>query len=138
MKARCILAVLLIISSFPIIADPSDAGFISVRIAAVYPTEAFEGFALENYGSDMDLKGYSVTDGEGNVNFTSSLTIHRGERIYFCKTAPPGWFDCSRIVIYGNSGVTMKGFALADNGDDIYLFKGETLIDSRSVHPENA
>lgn len=114
----------------PVFCDSSDGDFCVVRLAAVYPTEGFEGFALVNYTSPTDLKGYTVSDGEGTVTFTESITISKYERIYFCKSAPPSWFQPGRVIVYGQCGVTMKGFALADNGDDVYLMKGNEVIDS--------
>ena len=120
-------AVLLIV---PLLSDSSDGDFFIVRLSAVYPTDSFEGFALTNYGHDWDLKGYSVSDGEGTVSFTSSFVIHKGETVFFCKSEPPSWLSFDRIIVYGQFGVMMKGFALADTGDDIYLMNGDEVIDA--------
>ena len=130
MRLIHVAIVLSLLLTVPMIADGSDADYCSLRLSAVYPTEGFEGFALTNYGQPLDLSDFHVTDGEGTVRFDSSLTISKFECIYFCKTAPPSWFDCGRVILYGQNGVSMKGFALADSGDDIYLMKGDELIDS--------
>ena len=114
----------------PVFCDGADGDFCPVRLAAVFPTEGFEGFALVNYGPPTDIKGMSVSDGEGTVSFTSSITISSYERIYFCKSEPPSWFGDVRRIVYGQEGVTMKGFALADAGDDIYLMKDGGVIDT--------
>lgn len=123
-------AVVLILLSVPLFCDPADADACGIRISHVYPTESFEGFALTNYGNARDLKGFSVSDGEGKVSFTQSLIIGSFETIYFCRSDVPEWFDIERVVFYGQKGVTMKGFALADAGDDVYLYNGEHLIDT--------
>ena len=127
---HALLAVSLLLITVPICSDSSDGSFPVLRLAAVYPTEGFEGFALTNYGTSTDIKGYSVTDGEGTVSFTSSITISKYETVHFCKSEIPGWFGAERTIVYGQEGVTMKGFALADNGDDIYLKNGDEIIDT--------
>lgn len=127
---HALLAVLLLLITVPLCSDSSDGSFSVVRLAAVYPTEGFEGFALTNYGTTTDINGYSVTDGEGSVTFTSSITISKYETVYFCKSEMPGWFGAGRTIVYGQEGVTMKGFALADNGDDIYLMNGDEVVDA--------
>ena len=123
-----VLSLLLVI--VPVTADSTDAEYFTVRLSAVYPTEGYEGFALTNYSTALDIKGYSVSDGEGTVSFTSSLIIHKAETVYFCKSEPPSWMGFDRTIVYGQNGVTMKGFALADSGDDIYLMKGDEVIDA--------
>ena len=130
MRCIAVLAVLSLLIIVPLSSDSSEADQCSLRLYAVYPTEGFEGFALHNYGSQIDLKDYYVTDGEGKVNFTSSLKINTNSIIFFCKSEPPGWLGFDQIIVYGQNGVTMKGFALADTGDDIYLKKGDQTIDT--------
>ncbi len=130
MRLVPILIVISLLITVPFLSDDSDGDFSVPRITAVYPTESFEGFAITNYGYSMDLKGYSVTDGEGTVSFTSSLILSSHETVYFCKSETPSWFGFDRVVHYGQNGVTMKGFALADTGDDLYLMKDDQIIDS--------
>lgn len=127
---HALIAVSLLLITVPVISDGSDAAFPVLKLAAVYPTEGFEGFALTNYGTTTDIKGYSVTDGEGTVSFTSSITISKYETVYFSKSEIPGWFEAGRTIVYGQDGVTMKGFALSDNGDDVYLMNGEEMLDA--------
>ena len=130
MRMFPVLIVISLLVIVPSVSDDSDADNCVIRLGAVYPTDGFEGFAIINYGRTTDLNGYSVTDGEGTVSFTQSFTIYREEMVYFCKTAPPSWLEMDRVVTYGQYGITMKGLALADSGDDIHLMKGDTLIDS--------
>lgn len=130
MRIVPVLVVASLLLVIPLVSDGSDADICNLRLGAVYPTESFEGFAIRNYGSPVDLRGYSVTDGEGTVSFTSSLTIYRNEIVYFCKSEVPSWFEMDRVILYGQYGVTMKGFALADSGDDVYLMNGNEIIDS--------
>ena len=130
MRIVPIVAVISLLLTVPVLSDGCDADICLLRLGAVYPTESFEGFAITNYGSATDLKGFTVTDGEGTVSFTSNLTIYRHETVYFCKSDVPSWFVMDRVILYGQCGVTMKGFALADTGDDIYLMKGDQMIDA--------
>ena len=124
------LVVLSLLLTVPVFCDGSDADFSVPRLAAVFPTEGFEGFGLVNYGHPMDIKGYTVSDGEGKVIFTESIRISKLERVYFCKSEPPSWLQLDRYYVYGQNGITMKGFALADNGDDVYLMKDDEVIDA--------
>ena len=130
MRSLCIFAVLSLIILVPVTSDVSDAADGTLRLYSVYPTEGFEGFAICNYGPQTDLKDHSVTDGEGTVSFTSSLLIGRYSVIFFCKSEPPGWLGFENVVVYGQQGVRMKGFALADSGDDVYLKRGDQLLDT--------
>ncbi len=138
MRAIHALVVLSLLLTVPVFCDSSDGEFYVPRLAAVFPTEGFEGFALVNYGSPMDIKGYKVSDGEGTVSFTESITISKYERVYFCKSAPPSWLEAGRYYVYGQNGIVMKGFALADNGDDIYLMKDDVVIDAFVYGDANA
>ena len=130
MRTAHILVVVALLLAVPVVSDGSDGANPQIRLGAVYPTESFEGFAITNYGSPVDMKGYTVADGEGTVSFTSSFTIYRNETVYFCKSEVPCWFEMDRVILYGSYGVTMKGFALADSGDDLYLMNGDEIIDS--------
>ena len=130
MRIIHVLVAVSLLLTVPVFCDGSDGDPCLFRLHAVYPTEGFEGFALMNYGRTADIKGYSVTDGEGAVIFNESIVLSQFEVVYFCKSAVPSWFGADRVIMYGERGVTMKGFALADSGDDIYLMKGDQLVDS--------
>ena len=124
------LVALSLLLTVPVFCDSSDGDFCVLRLGAVFPTEGFEGFALVNYTAPMNIRGYTVSDGEGTVTFTESITISKYERVYFCKSEPPPWLQAGRYYVYGQNGVVMKGFALADNGDDVYLMKDGEVIDA--------
>ncbi len=130
MRFLHIAIALMLLITIPLVSDPSEGDLCFVRISHVYPTESFEGFALTNYGSARDLAGFSVSDGEGTVKFIEPFRIGKLETVYFCKSEVPSWFGMERVVYYGQNGVTMKGIALADSGDDLYLYCGGQLIDA--------
>ena len=130
MRPIPVLIALLLLLCMPLVSEDSEAAADNLKLSVVCPTDAFEGFAITNAGFGTDLKGYTVTDGEGTVSFTASLCLGMGETIYFCKSSPPEWLEMDKVVLYGQYGVTMKGFALADSGDDIYLYCGDQLIDA--------
>ena len=79
---------LLILPASPSDADPSSAPLIT----EVDP--ACEGFTLYNpTGSGINLKGYSVTDGEGTLTFVSSRTLVPSGSITVAKSTGTCWFD---------------------------------------------
>lgn len=132
MKHVCGLIFVLLLLLTPCIADASDAdGDCFLRISAVYPCNAFEGFALINYGPPVDLIDYHVSDGEGNVTFSEHYVLDTCCTVYVFKSEPAEWFSFEGgCLIVGTNGVSAKGFALNDSGDDIYLMRGDTVIDS--------
>jgi phosphatidylserine/phosphatidylglycerophosphate/cardiolipin synthase-like enzyme len=104
-----------------------------VLISEVYPYTASEGISLHNYGnSSIDLSGYSISDGEGILTFTSGLLIPAGSRITVVKTAGDDWFSSRESVLeIESSGIRKTGsYALADAGDGISLYRNEVLVDS--------
>ncbi len=130
MRMIPILLILFLLLSVPIdVADGSDTGY--VRLSAVMPTGDSEGVAITNYGCDpIDLRDYHLSDGEGTVTFTDSIALDGGSTIFILKSEPESWMGIDDYLKHGDRGVTSKGFLLNDSGDDIYLYEGDTLVDS--------
>jgi HKD family nuclease len=115
----------------------SDAADGLVLLHEVNPYGKDEGISLYNYGSSpVNLSGYSLRDDntgkEGRITL-GSLILEPGSRITFVKEKVPGnWFS-ERENTYdsGNSEATFSGsFAIADAGDDIYLYNGGAVVDA--------
>jgi len=134
------LILLAVVSLSVLTAECSDAAATDLLIYEVNPYYDDEGVSLHNFGStNIDLKGYTVTDNpsktssEGTLTFSQSLIIHPGETLTFVKkTSSDSTFaDRHTTYINGTSGVTFSSkFALNDSGDDLYLFKGDAVIDA--------
>jgi len=132
--AVTITAALLLICTLPMMTvqtNVSAADTDTLVLSEVMPTETYEGFTIYNYGtSTIDLSAYTVTDGEGNVTF-SSLSISAGMTITVLKAAPPDWVTIGRNIYQKGSNVAIDGnFILADKGDDIYIKKGGNTVDA--------
>ncbi len=150
MKTLMATMALLLSCAFLIVPLEYDASDQGLLLYEVNPYSPDEGFSLRNYGSsDIDLKDYCVTDNplkssnEGIVTFEQSLLLSPGEAITITKTPAEGISFSGRNATYadGESGVSISSrFALADNGDDIYLFHGDAVVDVfcyRSVTAES-
>ena len=103
-----------------------------MKISMVHPRNP-EGFTISNDGYfTRDLRDYQITDGEGSVTFTERMELGSGQSMTFLASEPEPWMGITDYVLFGDRGVTAKKFALADNGDDIYLKKGDETLDSFS------
>ena len=106
----------------------------TVLFYEVYPFGSHEGVSLFNYGSkDVDLKGWSVSDGEGTLTFVKSITVAPGARLTIAKTiAADDWFSGrDHVIALDDSHIEKKGsFILADAGDDVYLYRNGALVDA--------
>ena len=129
--AVAVLTILLFVL-VPSYTSPSDAAPSSAPlITEVDP--GCEGFTLSNPGgSDIDLRGYSVTDGEGTLTFVSSCILHPGGSLTVAKTSGTCWFDSRPGTVTYPSELIAKNrsFILADSGDELSLMNGSVLADS--------
>jgi len=100
----------------------------------IFPFGSHEGVSLFNYGTkDVDLRGWSITDGEGTLTFVKSIIIAPGTRLTIAKTIDADdWFSGrDRVIAIDDSRIEKKGsFILADAGDDVYLYRNGVLIDA--------
>lgn len=124
------LLVLFLVISIPLdVVDGCESDY--VRLSAVIPTSQSEGVGITNYGNgDVNLKEYRLSDGEGTITFTKSIILSGRSTIFLLKSAPEPWMMIDDYIQYGDKGVVCKGFLLRDTGDDVYLYKGEQLIDT--------
>ncbi|MBR2255651.1 MAG: lamin tail domain-containing protein [Candidatus Methanomethylophilaceae archaeon] len=129
---------LLVVPLVPSVSDMEGAsGDSGVRISEFY-SYGTNGVTLTNYGnSSVDLRDYSIKDsstgGEGSVTFTQKLTLSPGKSVMVCSTKIAGdpFSDRAAVITDGQKGVDFsKNFVLARNGDDIYLYKGSSIIDA--------
>ncbi|MBR4202101.1 MAG: lamin tail domain-containing protein [Candidatus Methanomethylophilaceae archaeon] len=140
MRKILALALVVLACSFVIIAsDSSDAASSDIMLFEVNPYGNDEGVSLHNYGSTaVYLSDYSVTDNpakkssEGIITFDESLVIAPGETLTFIKKSGESYFpDRYTTYVSGDGKVTFSNnFALKDSGDDVFLFKGETITDT--------
>ncbi len=130
MRPVCIMmaAVLLAVAVLP----PVCAEGQPLRIAAFDPFQ--EAVAILNPGgAAADLKGFTISDGEGSWEFTGSLKIPAGETVAFSSNP-----DCKAfggrfpIIVLGEDGLRKgKGsLILSNTGDQIYLIKSGKAVDS--------
>ncbi|MCL2317598.1 MAG: phospholipase D-like domain-containing protein [Methanomassiliicoccaceae archaeon] len=100
----------------------------------VYPFGSTEGVSLHNYGdSNVNMKGWSLTDREGTLTFVKDVMILPGARLTVAKTiSPEDWFSGrDNVIAMDDPCFEKKGsFIVADAGDDVYLCKGTALIDA--------
>ncbi|MDD1769800.1 MAG: phospholipase D-like domain-containing protein, partial [Methanomassiliicoccales archaeon] len=107
-------------------------------ICAAMPNFASESVTIENVGNArMDLKGWTLTDGEGWLTFSKSRTLDPGDRVSVCsnvtiqKRLVPG----EGTVEFASSELARKGrFALADDGDEITLLRPNACSEDRLIY----
>jgi len=106
----------------------------NVLFYEVYPFGKYEGISLFNYGqNNVDLKGWSVSDGEGTLTFVKDVYIAPGTRLTIAKAIDQDdWFSGREHVLSHDDGrIQKKGsFILADAGDDVSLYNNGTLVDA--------
>lgn len=120
----------LLLTAFPFCSDDSSADEYGLRLDMVCPS-APEGFTLSNDSPiAVDLRDYTVTDGEGTVTFSQSIRLGPGQKITVMASEPVDWMRITDYRTYGQDGITAKKFTLADSGDDVYLMRGDTVVDS--------
>lgn len=125
-----IVVIAVLLTALPLTSSDSDASEDALRLDMICPT-APEGFRIMNVSAHtVDLRGYTVTDGEGTVTFSERLDIPPGCTVTVMSSQPEPWMCISDYRLYGQDGITAKRFTLADAGDDIYLKEGETVVDS--------
>ena len=128
-KAAVLLSIttILLLVGIP---DTSQAASADLVLSEVMPSD--EAFSLENRGaSTVNLRGYTVTDGEGTLTFVSDLVLGPGSSITFAKEGSSGWFSSNGACTFPSGQVAKTGsFVLADSGDELTLKKGSSVIDA--------
>ena len=135
-KIKCLALISLLLLSPALLIDERSSGERTggVLFQEVNPYGSYEGVSVFNYGpASVNLKGWSVSDGEGTLTFTKDMHIGPGSRLTMAKAiSADNWFSGRDAVItFSDPRIEKKGtFALADSGDDIYLRKGAVLMDA--------
>ncbi len=138
-----VLAVATVICIVPLISEPSDAEgeMHGLMLYEVNPYDN-EGVSVFNYGdTDVDLRDYYISDNpdlgsrEGYIRFTQSIVVEPGTFVVIATESdnPNSFVERKDVEAYyiGTHGIEMvKSFALANNGDDVYLFKGDEIVDA--------
>jgi len=116
---------LLTLPSGPEVQTSSSFGLLGeeeVLLSEVSPARPSEHIVLENRGGPVDLRGWSLQDGEGSVLL--NLSLQRGERVGLAADAEVFALlhPEVRCVGLGTASATLSGrFALADAGDCVRL-----------------
>jgi len=123
---------LMVITALPFASyDGADTG---VMLYEVNRVDADEGVSIHNYSSsEVDLKGYSISDGEGSITFTKSFKLGAGDTITVARTITDDSEFQGRHLTYtdGDKGISIDSkFNLATSGDDLYLYNGTAIIDA--------
>lgn len=114
----------------PIIPALAAGGSPTLLITEVSPSD--EGVSIQNVcASQVDLKGWSLTDGEGTITFSESRILYPGERLTVVAEAGKNWFSSrSGTIQTDDASFSKKGrFILADSGDEVLLKAGDAIVD---------
>ncbi|AIZ56613.1 cardiolipin synthase [Candidatus Methanoplasma termitum] len=136
MRRTSIVIFLSLIIIFPVMAsgDSSSETAEKVLLYEINPFGNYEGLSLFNYGDgDVDLKGWSISDGEGTLTFISGIKIASGARLTLVKAVgADDWFSGrGNTTTFGDERIQKKGsFILANTGDDISLYRNGILRDA--------
>lgn len=123
--AACLLILLTLVQPFS-----CEASSDCLRLSRVISVGDFEGVTITNYGNALsDLSDVSICDGEGSVFFTGTLTLAPGHSISVLRSEPDSWFPCDRYLTFQSSAVSQSRFALADEGDQVYLKRNGEVLD---------
>lgn len=108
----------------------SDASPEGLRLSRVVPVDAFEGVTITNYGqTQSDLLGLSVCDGEGRIVFVMECILLPGESLSILRSEPGSWFPSGRHLLFDSPVLSVSRFALADDGDQVFLERGGAVLD---------
>lgn len=139
------VAVAAILCVLPAFSDSSDGEGETdgLLLYAINFDDSPEGVAVHNYGSTaVNMSGYYISDDQerskgGTLSFSSSIVVQPGQTVAFVDGIDGDndfQIDMGTCYSYdraGSQGVTDTGnFALVNNGDDIYLWHGNSIIDA--------
>ena len=131
-----LMAVVMVFCAAPMVFEEGDASSADgVLIQEINPKVAPEGVSLKNYGSKaVDLKGYIISDGEGEITILKKIMIEPGEIITFAEKIESDSKFTNRNDTYVKSSDEItydSNFQLRNDGDDIYLYNASgVLIDA--------
>jgi len=125
LQAALLLAVTLL-SVQVMLSDGSDAASDTLVIAELDYRN--EGFTLCNAGdSEIDISGYTVTDGEGTFTVADGTKIAAGDTLVFASAKGDDFFTSRAGYEYGTSAKVV----FANSSDELSVYDGSgTLVDS--------
>ena len=135
-RAGCAVLLLLLIMVPALVHENtvSAAEAEKIMLYEVHPFGSYEGVSLFNYGSGgVDLKGWSISDGEGTLTFVKDIYIASETRLTIVKEiGEEDWFSGrDHVITINDDHIQKKGsFILADAGDDISLYRNGVLVDA--------
>ncbi|MDR0509426.1 MAG: phospholipase D-like domain-containing protein [Candidatus Methanoplasma sp.] len=135
-RKRYVILLTFIIFAVPLLFEDTASGEEtgSILFYEIYPFGDHEGISLFNYGQkDMNLKGWSVSDGEGTLTFVKDVLMAPGTRLTVTKAiGTDDWFSGrDRTVAFSDDSIERKGsFILANTGDDVSLIRSGEVMDA--------
>jgi len=117
-------AAVLLLCQIPIFIDSADAVSGDILITEVHPKEEY--FVLSNgSASDINLKGYRITDGEGTLEVIRALIVPAGGSIAIRGGETPDY-----ALVYSDARFSRSGsLLLADTGDELQILNGSSVVD---------
>ena len=120
---------LLLIPIFPAGESQSSGHLLIYEVSPYpYPNTHMEYICIYNPQSEkIDLKGYYLTDFEGNLELKGK--IEGNSKIYIAENASSFYTFMGFYPDFTYSQLKKGDFALANNGDEVSLFKNGSLVD---------
>lgn len=130
-SALSVLMMISIVFSASIISDSSESDSEPlVRFSAVVSANTPEGVAVTNFGTtDINLGDYHISDGEGTVEIDDFILASHAT-LYIMSAEPTAKYGDIDCIVNGNGCTFSYKFALKNSGDDIYLMKGDVIVDT--------
>ena len=129
-----LIALLVLAPAFLIDGGASAEKTNGILLYEIQPFGGCEGISLFNYGPEtVNMNGWVVTDGEGTLTFVQDVFVKQGMRLTIAKSiSADDWFSCrENVITIDDECFQKKGtFALADAGDDVYIYRNSVLIDA--------
>lgn len=103
------------------LSEPHD----SLRISSLCPSFGVEYVVLRNAGGKIvEIKGCSISDGEGKVTITANHSLQPGQELYLCSNLSllrKVYPNESAYSIHSNATSISGRYVLADEGDEAIL-----------------
>lgn len=133
-----LLITLSLIPSVPIlVSEESDGSILDPDLVMVCPYSP-EGMTIRNNDiRAIDLHGWTISDGEGEVTFTETFVLGPGKERSIFADVPLEWMHITDYTLIGDEGVVSDKFSLNDNGDDIHLVSPDGRVVDEFSYGDN-
>lgn len=126
-----LMPVLPVVAGTDVSGDPTPM-LLLVRVA---PSTPLEFVTIQNVSNrTMDLRGYTIDDGEGWIKLNETMPLKHGERLSFSPDPVSfrTYYPEEMVMAYrGEHAITHGTLALADKGDQVSLIgPGGELVDT--------